>query len=315
MRVLVTTQHRLAKPDESHGRLLELDWDRGRVLRRIDAPPLWSHFGGRSRGGRRGLRGITFFKGLIWVASCDVVYGLDPRSLEPECCVSHPYMAHIHEIEAAPEGIWMTSTGGNGVFLIDDTQTVLNEAWLGDPPAADLRFHLEQWRDEHHLNSVYLADDVVYAYALRSGRVFRMHPGPVTPVLQLEKGCHNVANTKHGWYRNVSRESVVRLGDREIRLPRRGRSGQFTQPGWLRGMAWLSDHRILVGSSPATVFEIDLDDMRIVKEVRLESDVCWTVHGIYADQQEPQPPPAPAASNLFSTSALNPRRWWRRPER
>ena len=118
MRVLVTTQHRVARADATHGHLLELDWERGRVVRRIEAPPLWSHFGRRDRGGRRGLRGITFFRGLIWVASCDVVYGLDPRSLEPERCVSHRYMAHIHEIEATDEGIWVTSTGGNGIFWV-----------------------------------------------------------------------------------------------------------------------------------------------------------------------------------------------------
>jgi len=315
VRVLVTTQHRVARADATHGHLLELDWERGRVVRRIEAPPLWSHFGRRDRGGRRGLRGITFFRGLIWVASCDVVYGLDPRSLEPERCVSHRYMAHIHEIEATDEGIWVTSTGGNGIFLIDETQTVLKEAWLGEAPREDLRFHLEQWRDEQHLNTVYLEDGAAYAYALRSGRVFRMYPGPVTPVLQIEKGCHNVVKTAYGWFRNVSKESVVRIGEREVRVPRRGRAGRFTQPGWLRGMAWLSKNRVLVGASPATLFEIDVDEMRVVREVRLERDVCWTVHGIYVDTHEPSPPPRRPMADRLASARLVPRRWWTRGER
>ncbi|MBI4530370.1 MAG: hypothetical protein HY709_02510 [Candidatus Latescibacteria bacterium] len=286
-RVLVTTQHRVAKSSESHGYLLEIDWSQHRIIKRIEAPPLWSHFGQRDRGGRRGLRGITFYKDLIWVASCDALFGLDPSSLDVERLISHPYMSHIHEIEATDEGIWVTSTGGNGVFLIDQDQHVLKESWLCGKPTEDLRIKLEGWRDTYHVNTVFVQEGEVFAYTLFTGQVFKMWPPPVCQVIQLEKHCHNVVKTPYGWYRNMSSVSIVRVGDREVRIPQRGRRGKFTEPGWLRGMAWLSETSVLLGSSPATLYELDIEEMRIVGEMRLEREVCWTVHGIYVDDRVP----------------------------
>ncbi|MEM2567116.1 MAG: hypothetical protein QXH20_01415 [Candidatus Bathyarchaeia archaeon] len=287
MRVLVTTLHRVSKRMQTHGYLLEIDWENQRITRRIEAPPLWSHFGWRDRGGRRGLRGITFFKGLIWVASCDALFGLDPQSLEVERIISHPYMSHIHEIEATEEGIWVTSICGNGIFLIDENQQVLKEAWLCGRPTEDLRVKLNHDMCKYHFNTVFIDGEEVFAYGLHTGQVFRMWPPPIIEVARLEKDCHNVVKTPYGWFRNVSKESVVRVGDREVKLPRRGREGEFTQPGWLRGMAWLSETRVLVGSSPASLFEIDIEKMQIVNEMQLEKDVCWTVFGIYVDKLMP----------------------------
>ena len=59
MRVLATTIHRVADAGQTHGFLVEIDWDRKEVLRLIEAPPLYSRLGGHNRGGRRGLRGLT----------------------------------------------------------------------------------------------------------------------------------------------------------------------------------------------------------------------------------------------------------------
>src|SRR5204862_1770248 len=86
--------------------------------------------------------------------------------------------------------------------------------------------------------------------------------------------------------RNVSRESSVKVGDHEISTPVRGEKAELTSPGWLRGLAWLSDTRILVGSSPATLFEIDLLERKVVGEMQLEEDVGWTIHGIYVDERK-----------------------------
>src|SRR5207247_314834 len=67
--------------------------------------------------------------------------------------------------------------------------------------------------------------------------------------------------------------------------------------------------------SPATLFEIDVDEMRVVREVRLERDVCWTVHGIYVDTHEPSPPPRRPMADRLASARLVPRRWWTRGER
>lgn len=285
MRILTTTLHRKAKNTDTHGYLLLIDWGEKQVLKQIEAPPLWSHFDYRDRGGRRGLRGITFFKDLIWVASCETLFGLDTQSLELRRIISHPYMSHIHEIEATDEGIWVTSTGGNGIFLIDETQNPLKEIWLNGKPTEDLRIHLERERDKFHINSVFAENGEVFFYSPITGQVFRALPPPVVEVVKLETGCHNVVKTRYGWFRNVSDQAIVRIGEKEIQIPKYGKETKFTKPGWLRGMAWLSETRVLIGSSPAMICEIDIHELRIVDEFRIENDVCWTIHGIYVNSK------------------------------
>jgi len=285
-RVLVTSLHRTAHAGQAHGFLIEIDWGRKRVTQKIEAPPLWSHFGARGRGGRRGLRGITYYNGLIWIASCDCLVGLTPEGLRAERMISHPYMSHIHEIEGAADGIWVTSTNGNGVFQINERQEVLKEGWIEGAPTQDMRVHMEKHYDRFHVNTVFFADNDVCAYSSTTGKVYKMWPGPVTEIAQLERRCHNVGRTKFGWIRNVSSESIVKVGDHEIPTPVRGEKSELTSPGWLRGMAWLTDTRILVGSSPATLFEIDVVERKVVGEMQLEEDVGWTTHGIYVDERK-----------------------------
>jgi hypothetical protein len=284
MRVLMTAMHRTANNQESHGYLLEIDWGKKRILKKIEAPPLWSHFNWRNRGGRRGLRGITFYNGLIWVASCEMVLGLDPDTLELERMVSHPYMAHIHEIKGDGNGIWITSTGGDGVFLIDENQHVLHEVWLCGKPKEDLRVKLD-FQQKYHINSVFFYDHKVYMYAIKTGEIFRVWPHPLEVEAKLEGGCHNVNQTPYGWARNHSKTSCFKIGEKTLLLPRRGAEGEFTSPGWLRGMAWLSDHRVIIGSTPASLYEIDAQRMEIIAEMKIENDVSWTVAGLYVDHR------------------------------
>jgi hypothetical protein len=220
------------------------------------------------------------------VASCDCLFGFTAEGLRPERMLSHPYMSHVHEIEGAPEGIWVTSTNGNGIFQINERQEIVREAWLEGAPTVDMRIHMENHYDRFHVNTVFFQGSDVFAYSATTGKVYKMWPGPVTEVIELEKRCHNVGMTKFGWIRNVSGKSIVKVGDHEIHTPIRGDTSEFTKPGWLRGMAWLTDTRILVGSSPATLLEIDLLERKVVAEMQLEQDVEWTTHGIYVDDRK-----------------------------
>jgi hypothetical protein len=287
MRVLTTTAHRVADATQDHGFLVEIDWAAKEVLRFIEAPPLYSRLGQRNRGGRRGLRGITRYAGLVWFASCDALFGLLPDTLELDRIITHPWMAHIHEIEAGQDGIWVTSTGGNGIFLVGLDQQARRASWLCGEPDVDLRIHLEKARDAYHLNTVFENNGEVFAYALTTGQVFRMLPGPAAEVAALEKKCHNVVPTEFGWFRNDSVNSRVLLGDRTLDLPRLGLASEYTKPGWLRGMARFPNGNFLVGSSPASLYEIDPHKLEIVDQMALSDDVRWTIHGIFIDAEQP----------------------------
>jgi hypothetical protein len=283
VRVLASTVHRVAPANRWHGFLVEIDWTAKEVLRLIEAPPLYARLGQRVRGGRRGLRGITRYAGRIWFASCDAMFGALPDTLALDQVITHPWMANIHEIEAAQDGIWVTATNANGIFLVGLDQQARRSAWLDGEPAYDMRIHLDKARNVYHVNTVFEKDGAVYAYCLKTGQVFRMLPGPIAEVAALEKQCHNVVMTEFGWFRNDSLNSRVLLGDQVIEVPRRGLAGQYTQPGWLRGMARLPNGNFLVGTSPASLYEIDPYKRQVVDEMRLSENVCWTVHGLYVD--------------------------------
>jgi hypothetical protein len=288
VRILVSAIQRVAKPSQSHGVFVEIDWDTKQIIRFLEAPPLYSELGRRNRGGRRGFRGITRFAGLVWAATSDALFGLDPDDLQVERMISHPWMSDIHEIEAASggNGIWVASTGADGVLLVNLDQEVLDAAWFCGQPSADLRVR-ESRNDRkyhYHINTVFEKEGAVYCYALKTGEVFRVSPKPVERAIVLEKGCHNVLLTSKGWFRNQSCESRVLLGDRVLDLPRLGSSNEFTRPGWLRGMTGLPNGNVVVGTSPASLYEINLDSMEIADQMFLATDVRWTVHGVFADQ-------------------------------
>lgn len=301
MRVLASTVHRVANDRQTHGFLVEIDWTRKLVLRLLEAPPIFSHLSPRNRGGRRGLRGITLFEDLIWVASCDSLLGLNRVTLELDRVISHPWMAHVHEIVADRDGIWVTSTGGNGVFKVDREQRALEAYWLDGVPSDDLRVHLDRTRDVFHINTVFQRDGEVFVYSMVTGQVFRRDEGGLVPFTQLEPGCHNVVLTEHGWFRNESATSTVRIGGQSLQMPREGPTGEFTHPGWLRGMAGLPSGHVLVGSSPATLYEVDLEKMEIVDAMSLSDDVCWTVHGLFVD--DPMVTEQPGDEELLQTQA------------
>src|SRR5690606_22285487 len=104
-----------------------------------------------------------------------------------------------------------------------------------------------------------------------------------------------------GWFRNESAKSTVHIGGASIEVPRRGLAGEFTQPGWLRGMARTRSGNFLVGSSPATIFEIDPGRMEIVDAMALSDDVCWTIHGLWVDDAMVMEHPSP--DELLQTHA------------
>ena len=55
---------------------------------------------------------------------------------------------------------------------------------------------------------------------------------------------------------------------------------QFAKPGWQRGLAHLKQSRFLIGTSPATVFEIDIIDERIHNIFKIDTDVRHCIHGL-----------------------------------
>lgn len=280
MRVLATVVLRTSKAQEAHGFLIAVDWETRRVLRTIAAPGLYSELGYRNRGGRRGFRGLARHGGRVWLAASDAIYVLDPASLAIEGVLSHRYMGSIHDLFADGDGVWVTCTSADGIFKINAEQEVLDERWVKGPPKHDLRIHFDDGLDTLHVNSIYRYRGELYFYAAFTGEVFRVTPGGVEVTDTLETMSHNVFRDEGGFFRAVSPLSELRYGETVVALPREGPSGEFTHPGWLRGLERLPNGHVLVGSSPARIFEVDLEAGRLVDQLVLKDDSNWTISGI-----------------------------------
>jgi hypothetical protein len=291
MRVLATIVLRTSRPEEAHGFLVAIDWTRRRVLRTMAAPALNAELGVRSRGGRRGFRGLALHGGHVWLASADAIYLLDPSSLAVQGIVSHRFMGSIHDLFADGDGVWVTCTSADGIFKVDESQNVIDQRWVKGEPRQDLRVHSDDALDTLHVNGIFRYGGDLHFYAAFTGEVYRVTPGGAEVVDRIEPMCHNVFRDERGYFRAVSPHSEIRYGDQSVAMPRVGPAGEFANPGWLRGFAQLPGGHVLVGSSPARLVEVDLDARRVVGQFVLKDDPNWTISGIALLPGEASDPP------------------------
>ena len=64
-----------------------------------------------------------------------------------------------------------------------------------------------------------------------------------------------------------------------------GAGQQFAKRGWQRGLWHVKDSVFLVGTSPATLFELDIDRPVVGRAVEIDSDVRHCIHGLVATTQ------------------------------
>jgi hypothetical protein len=234
----------------------------------------------------------------VWLASSDTIYLLDRRGLSLQGMISHRYMGSIHDLFSDGDGVWVTCASADGIFKVDADQRLLDERWVKGEPRHDLRVHFDESLDTLHVNSIFRHQGDLHFYGGFTGEVFRVTPRGVEVAATIEKMCHNVFRTDQGFFRAVSPLSEIRWGERSLALPRVGAEGEFTQPGWLRGLCRLAGGRVLVGSSPARIFEVDLEAGRIVDQLAFKEDPNWTVSGIVVLEEAPLAAPRPVAAGL-----------------
>ena len=55
---------------------------------------------------------------------------------------------------------------------------------------------------------------------------------------------------------------------------------KVARPGWLRGLAVVDDKTILVGTSPASIVQIDLETDEMAGYMQLSKDIGHSIHGL-----------------------------------
>lgn len=314
LRVFATTVIRGTKEREITGFLLEIDWVHNNVKKRIPIPLDTGHPFWNSRGGNRGGRGIFVHNGILYVATALSVLKFD-RDLNQVGEITHPYLAGLHEIYVDDDGIWLTATVHDLVVKIDFEGNVLDEWWgsesrvmqryfefssrdlnlaLDFPEETFVSEYEEYCKDEiFHINTVWSQNGKVYAFSSNKRSLIKIRPKPEKVVLQdgqLRSPHNGILTPDNRIIVNDTKNQCIRVYDllgRRLKtlstaLGKRpiGGSMQFAQPGWQRGLSHVTDSIYLVGTSPATVFEVDIDKNIIGQVCRIDMDTRHCIHGL-----------------------------------
>lgn len=321
-RAIVTTVLRGANDRRLTGYLFDLDLATGKTLARrpigVADDVLWGR-----RGGNRGGRGVFVAKGRIYAATASSVLVFDSR-LKMLQQITNPMLAGLHEIFVENDGIWVTSTIHDIVLKMDFSGNTL-DVWRGsestvlqnffgfagrnidlhlDFPGASYERQIERYIGEErlHVNTVQVYEGAVYVFSLSRKALIRIRPLPEQVIMRdgaLDSPHNGMINRQGMIMVNDTRNQRLRFYDRgngrclqSIRtmLSRTGASTQFALPGWQRGLCHVEGDVYLVGTSPASVFEVDVATREIGRVYQLDDDVSHSVHGLcIADKPDEQP--------------------------
>lgn len=312
-RIIATTVIRGAPDADITGYLLELNSVTGRVKRQIAIPVGSTHALWNARGGNRGARGVCAYRNRLYVATATSILVYDTR-LKPIDRLDHPHLAGLHEIAVSDAGIWITSTVHDLLVLLDFNGRAVHEWWGSESQTLQASLGFESRRlnleldfardgfaegydayckqERLHANSVCEHAGHVYTLLCRRRALVRFFPGPDQVVIHdpMLSAPHNCVFTNDGRVViNDTMNQAVRIYDlatgarlKTIRteIDQAGRSEQFARSGWQRGLAHVRDSVFLVGTSPASVFELDIDSARIGRVLRIDDDVRHCIHGL-----------------------------------
>lgn len=311
MDVYVSTVIRKSRADELSGNFYKIDWETSGV-RSVPVPvdtknPIWG-----LRGGNRGGRGIKVRAGIVYLGTAHGILKYD-RDLNLLGEISSLYVAGLHEFIFDGDNLWTTATAHDIVAKIDldgnlvdcwngTHSSLMQEVFKFKPrtinlelafPGATYKRDIEKYYaySEFHVNAVAILNGNVYILCPKKASIVKIRKDEEV-ILRDERltSAHNLVSSGNLCYINgTNRQSimVVDLVRRNIvsetptRIYGQKRSSQFAKSGWQRGLVLLENGNLLVGTSPATVFECTTKG-EIVKAVKLTDDVRECVHGLEA---------------------------------
>jgi hypothetical protein len=308
--VIVSSVIRSADQGESHGGVYLVDMATERFEQVLD----WntSDIDWEGRGGDRGLRGIAFHEGSIFLAASDEIFVYD-RSFRSAGSFRNPYLKHCHEIHAADGRLFVTSTGFDSVLEFDlATKRFVRgyllrfrDLWkarrrLGIRPRPTFRvFDPEsadgpEPGDTSHINNAYFDGSSLYCSGVNMGTLWRISDGRLSRYARIPYGTHNARPFRDGVLLNhtatdriafVSRRGTLVHSYPIVQFPsdrllRADLTRDKARQAFGRGLAPLHEGAFVAGSSPATVTLYRFDPPELMISVNITMDVRNAVHGL-----------------------------------
>ena len=237
----------------------------------------------------RGLRGIAFVGGEIYIAASDELFVFD-RSFNIVRSHGCPFLHHCHEISYDGERyIYVTSTSFNSILRFDARRVfrcgvVARDRAAADPGACrgvdggravrpDGGGGAAQAGHVLHINQVFWWEGAAYVSGLRADALWRLDGDRIGPAARVPMGTHNcrpldserlVMNDDEGRLRDDRGSSRAGVGEDEVPALRRVRDGEHRPWRGLRA-AGVRARAVrgrggrdgVAGSSPGTVSAFD----------------------------------------------------------
>ena len=156
-----------------------------------------------------------------------------------------------------------------------------------------------------HINTVWVDKNQIYILSNSRNAFVKIFPKPETIIVQDKelRSPHNGIITPDGRILiNDTQNQCIRvyessgkriktintsISSKHSIMSRKSfqLSQQFAKPGWQRGLTHIRDSIYLVGTSPATVFEVDIDKEIIGQQCKIDDDVKHCIHGLVASSE------------------------------
>ena len=308
------------RPVKEGGELVKMDWTAKKVLKTVPIYPFDPEIEDdpNPRGNSRGGKGILIPGDELFVGTYHsiLVYDLD---LNFKRKITNNLFVNIHEMCFSSENIWVSATAIDGAVLVDRQGSTLKTWWPREEPLLQEKFglrpmeidknadnrlkhiHAELSTKEHHthLNGVIKSAEKTYALLNKLGAVVQVEPVVKIAVEDESiRGAHSPKISRDGrqlilcssfkkevlFYdleKGTLDKRIPLLDFAEIaRLHEESPDQPFNQSIFVRGLEIIDQERILVGISPASILEIDIEQFRLLDFYRYSSDVGDAVHGL-----------------------------------
>lgn len=309
-RIVCSSVVRSVHQGESHGGVYLVDLATAQTEQVLD----WTEadINWEGRGGDRGLRGIAFHDGLVYLAASDEVFIYD-RNFVPQGSFRNPYLHMCHEIFVEGDRLYLASTGFDSVLEYDLKSAAFTRGWslryakiwklrrtLNLRPAPTLkRFDPNRSGgpsagDSSHVNNVWVHEGALFASGTKLPALYRIGKDRLERYARTAYGTHNARPFREGALFNHTRTDriVYVTKDGEIaasvplptyppeQLEHADLPEDLARPTFGRGLTVLPDGRIVGGCSPATITVYDLDAGVATTSVNISMDVRNAVHGL-----------------------------------
>ena len=298
--LIATSVVRGSEQGESHGGVFIVDPEAQAVHQVLDwdtADIDWT-----GRGWDRGLRGVAFYGGEIYIAASDELFVYDQQFTKLRS-FRNPYLKHCHEICEYEGKLYLTSTGYDSILSFD----LMTEKFIWGLHAAKIagawhahRFDPETGlgpppRNQLHINCVDCSAKGLSFAGLRTGGIVGLGvDAKLLLQVELPEGVHNAQLVNDGVIFNDTAANYLR------HVTRKGEERHFAFPaydpdkleyagiddskiarqGFGRGLCRINDRLVAAGSSPSTVSVFDLVSGETVFSVNFSMDIRNAIHGL-----------------------------------